>query len=254
MSRLTQFFNAFALPLNRCGYPSPVLRRLAGATSLCIAVFATALPGISASEELGDIGNDEIVAILKGAQLKIDDQAKGRCWTNLKTSARKTRELLESVDIAVYDGPILPSAYTATVELSVIADRDESTKLCHGSRTLRIWGHNFGEYTLQNGDTLTTINRIPLYENHGILLSGFNFNRHMLKFIEEGLASFKKIRSEAQRSSDLVARIRRDYPQGKVLLSWEEFDTFSNAPTESDIRKNFNADSVYLKHLEKNRF
>ena len=211
-------------------------------------------PAQVAAENIGTINNAELSGILKGVQFKIDDQAKGRCWTNLKTTTKRVRELLESEGLKVYDTPILPSPYTATIELAVVGERDATTKLCYGSRTIRVWAHNFGEYLLQNGDTVSVINQVPVYESGDILLNNFNFNRLMLKFVDESMGGFTELRAKAQESSEIVARVMSEYPDDKVLLSWEEFDTFSESPTEDSIRKNFNADAVYIKHLEDNRF
>lgn len=226
-------------------------RWVMGAVLLINTQFATAADSQPVS--LGTINQAELIGIIKGAQITIDDQAKGRCWTNLKTTTARAVRQLHKDDIVVYPGPILPSAYSATIELTVIAERDPATKLCYGSRSIRIWAHNFGEYHLQNGDTASAINRIPVYERSGILLTEFNFNKLMLKFIDESLGGFNDIRAGVRQSSALVQRINKDYPTDKVLLSWEEFDSFRDAPIDTDIKRRFNADAVYLRHLEQNR-
>jgi len=192
----------------------------------CLAVVASFAAAHAQESQSGQkkplyVDREEAVGLARGVYLVVEDQATGKCWTNIKRGHDDAKLLLEQNGIVIFPEPL--AAYTVfnpAVQILVLATRSESG-FCVGKINVNVYHASEQVYGESSEYIVSTLGQ--LWSRSAIMGNDTNLNDQILDWIDTMMTEYAADVVK-KRQGSAVKKMLSDFPDEGVnpmtLVEW----------------------------------
>lgn len=194
----------------------------------CFAVIASltvthAQEGLPGPENPRYVGREEAVGLVRSVYLALEDQATGKCWTNIRRSNNKARLLLKQNNIPVFTEPFATyTVFSPAVQVLIVATRSESG-FCIGKISVTVYHSSEQPYGEGKEYLVSTLGQ--LWGRSAIMGNGSNLNEQILDWIDAMMTEYTADVLE-KRQESVVKQMLADFPNSGLnpmtLVEWNQ--------------------------------